>query len=80
MCTPRIYRCWQLPGKKIESILVNELNFVGPTHEPCLYIEHYVNQEVLIDRQIYDFNAMDLHEDGMRALFAHLATKINISI
>jgi hypothetical protein len=63
-----------------ESILINELNFVSPAHNPCLYIGHYANQEFFIGRQIDDFMAADLHEDGIWALFAHIATKINIGI
>jgi hypothetical protein len=67
-------------SNKIESILINELNRVSPTHEPCLYIGHYANQEVPIGQHIDDFMIAALHEEGQWDLFAHLATKINIGI
>jgi hypothetical protein len=37
-----------------------------------------VNQNVLIGRQVDAFMAASLQEEGLRALFTHLATKIKI--
>jgi hypothetical protein len=63
---------------KIEPILINDLNFVSPAHEPCLYIGNYANQEVLIGRQIDDFKTAALHEDRLRALRPRSTSALNL--
>jgi hypothetical protein len=63
---------------KVKEILVDGLHFICATHETCLYIRSFADQDVLIGCQVDDFMAAGQEEKGLRALFAHLATKIKI--
>jgi hypothetical protein len=57
---------------------MTDLKFTSTTHETCLYIDTYADQEVLICRQVDDFMAAGLEEIRLRLLFTYLATLINI--